>query len=53
MGGARSTYGREEMCIESLVGKPEERNHLKDPGINGRIILKWISMKWDPPCGLD
>jgi hypothetical protein len=38
-------YGGEEMCIESLVGKPEERNHLKDPGLDGRVILKWIFRK--------
>jgi hypothetical protein len=25
-----------------LVGKPEGRNHLKDPGVDGMIILKWI-----------
>jgi hypothetical protein len=25
-----------------LVGKPEGRNHLEDPGIDGRIILSWI-----------
>jgi hypothetical protein len=29
-----------------LVGKPEVRNHLKDPGVDGRIILKWILEKW-------
>jgi len=23
LGGARSTYGREERCIQGLVGKPE------------------------------
>jgi hypothetical protein len=25
-----------------LVGKPEGKNHLEDPGVDGRIILKWI-----------
>ena len=30
-----------------LVGKPEEKNHLEDPCINGRIILSWIFRKWN------
>jgi hypothetical protein len=30
-----------------LVGKPEGRNHLEDPGVDWRIILKWILEKWD------
>jgi hypothetical protein len=30
-----------------LVGRPEGRNHLRDPGIDGRIILKWIFKTWD------
>jgi hypothetical protein len=33
--------------IEVFVGKPEGRNHLEDPGVNGRIILKRILEKWD------
>jgi len=29
-----------------LVRKPE-RDQLKDPGVEGRIILSWIFRKWD------
>jgi hypothetical protein len=28
-----------------LMGKPDRRNHLEDPGVDGRIILKWIFKK--------
>jgi hypothetical protein len=24
-----------------------ERGHLEDPGVDGRIILRWIFRKWD------
>jgi len=30
-----------------LVGKPEGRDHLEDPGVDGTIILRWIFRKWD------
>jgi len=30
-----------------LVGRPEGKNHFEDLGVDGRIILKWISKKWD------
>jgi hypothetical protein len=26
---------------------PSERDHLIDPGLDGRIILRWIFIKWD------
>jgi hypothetical protein len=28
-------------------GHLRERDHLKDPGIDRRIILRWIFRKWD------
>jgi len=46
MGGACSKY-RERCVYRVLVGKPEGKNHLEDPGVNGRIILRWIFRKWD------
>jgi hypothetical protein len=29
------------------VGKPEGKNHSEDPGLYGRIILRWVLGKWD------
>jgi hypothetical protein len=30
-----------------LVRKPEGENYLKDPGLNWRIIFRWVLRKWD------
>jgi hypothetical protein len=30
-----------------LVGRPDGKSHLEDPGIDGRVILEWIFKKWD------
>jgi len=30
-----------------LVGNLREREHLEFPGLDGRIILRWIFRKWD------
>jgi hypothetical protein len=36
-----------------LVEKPKEEGHVKDPGVDGRIIFKWVFEKWDRGHGLD
>ena len=35
------------------MGKPEGKNHLENPDVDGRIILRWIFRKWDGGHGLD
>jgi len=45
-GGYVAYTGERRGVYRVLVGKPEERDHLKDPGIDGRIILRWVFRKW-------
>ena len=40
MGEGRGVY-------RVLVGKPEGKRPLEDPGVDGRIIFSWIFRKWD------
>ena len=40
--GHVARMGERRGAYTALVGKPEGRNHLEDPGVDGRIILKWI-----------
>ena len=47
MGGACSTYGERRYVYRVLMGNLRERDHMGDPGIDGRIILRWIFRKWD------
>ena len=46
MGGPGCTMG-EEMYAGFWLGNLNERAHLEDPGVGGRIILRWIIRKWD------
>ena len=43
--GRRGLYG-------VLMGKPEGKNHLEDPSVDGRVILRWIFRKWDVGYGM-
>jgi hypothetical protein len=45
MGGERR--GESIGVYRVLMGKPEEKIHLEDPGVDGRIILRWIFGKWE------
>ena len=48
MGGACSVFVGEERPIQSFGGGDlRERDHLEDPGVDGRTILRWIFRKWD------
>ena len=40
MGEGRGVY-------RILGGNLKERDHWGDPGVDGRIILRWIFRKWD------
>jgi hypothetical protein len=51
--GIQRVKGRGEVHIGSWWVDLRERDHLEEPGVNGRIILKWIFKKWDEGHKLD
>jgi len=50
MGGAYSAYGGQKRRIQGFGGG---KNHLEEPGIDGKIILRWNLRKWDVGYDLD
>jgi hypothetical protein len=47
MGRACSAYGGEEIFIQGFGGENlTDGNHLKDPGVDGMLILKLIFENW-------
>jgi len=45
MGMACSVYGERRGVYKVLVGNLKDRDHLVNPGVDGRIILRWIFRK--------
>jgi len=44
--GHGAYMGRGEVCTNFWWGNLRERDHLGDPGVDGRIILRWLFRKW-------
>ena len=49
----KEVWGRKEAYRGFGWGNLSERDHLRNPGLDGRIILKWIFRKWDWGHGLE
>jgi len=45
--------GYERRLLEFWWGNLRERGHLGDPGVDGRILLRWTCRKYDVEYGLD
>jgi len=37
---------RRSACMVLVGGNLRKRDHLDDPDVDGRIILKWVFRKW-------
>ena len=54
MGEPCSVYGGEARFVQGFGWvNLKESDHFGDPGVDGRIILRWIFRKWGLGHGLD
>ena len=51
--GHVALWGRGEVFTGFWWGNLRERDHWGDPGVDGRIILRWIFRKWNVGGGMD
>ena len=47
LAGHAARMGEDRGLYRVLVGKPEGKNHWRDLGVYGWIILGWTSRRWD------
>jgi hypothetical protein len=45
--GHVARMGKREVHTGFWCGDLREGDHLGDPGVDGRVMLKWIFRKWD------
>jgi len=45
--GHVARMGKEEVCTGFWWGNLRERDHWGDPGVDGRLTLRWFFRKWD------
>jgi hypothetical protein len=43
--GAACSIHVDDKCVQGSVSKSERRDHLGEPDVDGKIILKWILKK--------
>jgi hypothetical protein len=53
LAGHVALWGRGEVYTGFWWGNLREGDHLGDPGVGIKIILRWIIRKWDVGHGLD